>query len=283
MRSPGALGVAALALLLAALGSAAPAVAQNGDPRLVWRTIETPHFDIHYHEPLGVVARRVAVVAEHAHAVLSEALDNHPDEKVQIVLSDDTDFANGSASALPYDNIRLFVTGPEDFSTLGDYDDWLSELVTHEHTHILHLDQAGGIPAIINAIFGKVYAPNHILPRWFLEGFAVFQESRRTSAGRLRSTLFDMYLRMDALEDRLLRIDQISSGIDDWPHGNVWYLYGSRFIEYIARRHGDQALTRMAHDYADEVLPYGINRMARRATGRSLVELYDGLSSTLGS
>lgn len=280
-------GRARVAALTAALGLAAAALAsgrasaQNGDPRLRWRTIETRHFAIHYHEPLGVVARRVAVVAERAHAVLSDALDNHPDEQIQIVLSDDTDFANGSASALPIDNIRLYATGPEDFSSLGDYDDWLTELVTHEHTHILHLDQIGGIPAIINAIFGKVYAPNHVLPRWFLEGFAVYEESTHTSGGRLRSTYFDMWMRMEVLEDELLSIDQVSTSVDRWPHGNVAYLYGSRFVEFIARRHGQRALTKMAHDYGRQVLPYAVNRMTRRATGRTMVELYDDFTEEI--
>ncbi len=260
------------------LGAAVPAGAGAQavrDTHLTWRTVRTPHFEIHYHEPLGLIARRVATVAERAHSVLAPLLDHYPTERTQVVLTDDTDSANGSAGATPYNHIRLFASGPEDLTPLNDYDDWLTELVTHEHTHVLHLDTIGGIPAVINAIFGKVYPPNSVQPRWFVEGFAVHEESAHTSGGRLRSTMFDMFLRMDALEDRLLTLAQISNEVDRWPHGNVYYLYGSRFVEYVSEQHGREALTRISHEYGRQLVPYGLNRMARRATGRSFVELYD--------
>ena len=263
---------AALALLLA---SQATAAGQGRDPRLTWRTVRTRHFEIHYHEPLGMVARRVAGAAERVHATLAPLLDHWPSERTQVVLSDDADSANASANAVPYNTIRLFATGPEDLAPLSDYDDWLTELITHEHTHVLHLDTISGIPALINAIFGKVYPPNSVQPRWFLEGLAVHEESSNTSAGRLRSSMFDMFMRMDALEGCLLRLDQISHSVDRWPHGNVPYLYGAFFVRYIADQHGHEALTRISHEYGGQVIAFGMNRVARRATGRTFVELYD--------
>ncbi|MCB9592932.1 MAG: PD40 domain-containing protein [Sandaracinaceae bacterium] len=259
----------------------ADAAAQTRDPSMDWRTLDTPHFTIHYHVPLGVLARRLAVVAERAHTTLSEIMGYTADRRTHIVLTDGTDGANGSAFGLPFNVIRLNATAPDAMSELGDYDDWLNMLVLHEHTHIVHLDQWGGIPAIINLLLGKVYAPNHIQPRWLLEGVATWQESRRTAGGRLRSTMFDMYLRMDALEDRFFEIDQISTIADRWPHGNSWYLYGSRFVDYVARHHGREAIARISRDYGESVLPYGINRIARRATGRGWTELYgDFLAET---
>src|SRR4029078_13582508 len=83
---------------------------------------------------------------------------------------DNPESANGSASALPYNAIRLLVTAPEDMSPLGDVDDCYLELVTHDTTHVLHTDNTHGIPAIINAVLGKTYAPNQVQPRWILEG-----------------------------------------------------------------------------------------------------------------
>ncbi|RLB47646.1 MAG: hypothetical protein DRJ42_25010, partial [Deltaproteobacteria bacterium] len=276
---------------LAILGAAAvvPAIfpaqarAQAADPHLTWRTVRTSHFEIHYHEPLGLVARRVAAIAERAHERLAPLLDHEPSEVTRIVLSDNSDFANGSATVIPFNRIRLFATGPEDISALSDFDDWLTLLVTHEHTHILHLDTIGGIPALINMVFGKIYPPNSVQPGWFLEGLATYEESLHTSAGRIRSTVFDMYLRTDALEGRLLRMDQISNAVDRFPRGNVRYLYGSRFIEFIAERYGHEALTAMSHDYGSQLIPYGVNRTAERATGKTLVELYqEWLTATRG-
>ena len=265
----------AFVLSLATLLSAAPVDAQVRDPSLDWRTIDTPHFTVHYHIPLGVLARRVAVVAERAHATLSTVLGYTADRRTQIVLTDNTDSSNGSATALPRNEIRLFATAPSSMSPLGDYDDWLNLLVTHEHTHIVHLDQWSGIASFINILLGKVYSPNQVQPRWILEGVATWQESEQTGGGRVRSTMFDMYLRMDALEDRFFDLDQISNIADRWPHGNVWYLYGSQFVKYVADRHGASAIAAIAREYGNEVLPWGINRVTRRVTGRGWTELYD--------
>lgn len=262
-------------LVLVLLLAPSLAQAQARDPSVQWRTIDTPHFTIHYHIPLGVLARRVALVAERAHSTLTEILGNHADRRTHIALSDGTDGANGSAIAVPYNVIRLNATAPSAMSPLGDYDDWLNMLVTHEHTHIVQLDQWSGVASFINILLGKVYAPNHVQPRWILEGIATWQETERTSAGRGRSTMFDMYLRMDALEDRFFDIDQLSNIADRWPHGNIWYLYGSRFIEYVANRHGREAIATFVREYGDEVIPWGINRVAARATGQSWVDLYE--------
>jgi len=83
----------------------------------------------------------------------------------EIVVTDDTDSANGSASTLPYNTVRLFATAPDDMSPLADYDNWINELVTHEYTHILQIDNTSGLPALGNAILGKTFAPNQAQPR----------------------------------------------------------------------------------------------------------------------
>ncbi|MDQ3031289.1 MAG: BamA/TamA family outer membrane protein [Myxococcota bacterium] len=269
-----ALGIALGIALIGATGGRS-ARAQPRDPLLTWHTIRTPHFVITYHEPLGYVARRVAAVAERAHSSLATILDHEPAERVQIVLTDDADAANGSATALPFDTIRLYAEAPDDLSPLAEYDDWMTTLVTHEHTHILHLGNASGLPSLVNLLLGRVYMPNHVQPRWFLEGLAVYEETEQTSGGRLRSAQWDMYLRMDALEERFWDIDQVSTSADRWPHGNAAYLYGSYFVRFIAERYGRIALAQIAREYGSSILPYGINRVAQRATGHTFVELWD--------
>lgn len=252
-----------------------PVSAQARDPHLKWRTIRSEHFALHYHEPLGLVARRALAIAERAHATLVPVMGHRPHEITHIVLSDNTDSANGSANAIPYNHINLFATAPDALSPLADHDDWLNELIIHEYVHVLHLDTIHGVPALVNKVLGKVWPPNSIQPRWFVEGLAVVQESDHTAGGRLRSTTFDMYLRMDALEGQFLRLDQISNGVNRWPYGNVWYLYGSNFLEFVADRHGRHVLKDMSHDYGGNIVPYSLNRTAKRATGETFDEMYE--------
>jgi hypothetical protein len=68
------------------------------DPRLRFKTISTPRFDIHYHDD-AVLARRLAVAAESVarnstgHSVLRR--------RVQVILVNQSDLANGWATPLP--------------------------------------------------------------------------------------------------------------------------------------------------------------------------------------
>jgi hypothetical protein len=258
--------------IAAELAAAGPVGA--ADPALVWRTIESAHFVVHYHEPLGDVARRVVAVAEQAHSSLQPEFRHTPAERTQIVISDETDDSNGFAQATPRNAIRLFAVAPSGLSSLGDHDDWLYSLTVHEYSHILHLDTIGGLPALYNRIFGKVWAPNEANPGWLVEGIATYEESRQSAGGRVRNALFDAELRMPVLSGRHLRIDQVSSGPRSWPHGNAAYLHGGHFLSYVFAAHGDDKLAALSWDYGSSPVPYGLNRSIRRATGEGFVELY---------
>lgn len=269
MRKVFALLVALLALVFA------PAAAKAAnDPSLRWYTIETDHFRITYHSGIEEVAQHVANVCEDIHGTMSHVMAWDPHGKTEIVLTDFAESANGSATALPYNAIRLIVTAPEDLSPLGDVDDWYLELITHEYTHVLHTDNIHGIPALINALIGKTYAPNQVQPRWILEGIGVYQESTRTSAGRLRNSQWEMFLRTDVLADNVASLDQISNTVRRWPQGNLFYVYGSWFIDWLAETYGSDIIPKMSRYYGAQILPWGVNRAIRRATGRTYEELY---------
>ena len=274
--------VARLACLIAIAVAGLAGPARAGDPTLVHRTIETEHFIVHYYEPLGDVARRLAVVAERAHRTLSPALDHQPDGKTIIMLVDDTDSANGFASVLPRNMVQVFATGPTGFNELDDHDDWLYGLIAHEYTHILHLDTMEGLPTIYNRIFGKVWSPNQIMPRWIIEGLAVYEESRRSAGGRARGSRFDQYVRAarDAHND--LRLDEVSGAPRRFPHGNTIYVYGSQFLRYVFERFGDDVPRKMAHESGSYAPPFAVNRQIARVVGKPFTELYDDWKRYLG-
>jgi len=266
--------VRALAVVAAVLAALA-ARAHAGDPTQVWRTVETAHFQVHYHEPLGDVARKVAVSAERAHATLSRALGHVPEGQTHIVVVDDTDGSNGFASVLPRNDITLFTSAPPDTSALGDHDDWLYNLTSHEYTHIVHLDTIEGIPRLYNRLFGKTWAPNQLQPRWVIEGLATYEESKRSASGRTRHALFDMQIRIATLLGNDRRLDEISTGPRRWPHGNAAYLHGSYFLKYIFDRYGDDKAADMSHSYGSNPIPYALSRSIHRTTGRTFVDLFD--------
>ncbi len=244
------------------------------DPSREYWTLESEHFRVTYPDNLESVARRVITLSETIHDRITPEMQFTPEYKTEFVLNDDTDGANGSASPIPYDTIRLFVTAPDDLSNLGDYDDWFLSLITHEYTHILHTGNISGVAAIVNRVLGRTFSPNSAQPRWLIEGLAVVYESDFTTGGRIRSSLFDAYLRADVLEDNFAGLDQISSGADRWPYGNIYYLYGSRFMRWMADIYGPQIFSAISADYGATTIPLGINRAIRRVTGVTYEDLY---------
>lgn len=262
---------AATVCLLVALR---PPPAAAGDPTRVWKTVETEHFVISYYEPLGEVARRVGLVAERAHKVLVPAFGHAPADKTLIIITDDTDGSNGFANVLPRNAIHLFASAPQGTSSLADHDDWLYGLTAHEYVHILHLDTIGGLPAWVNRVVGKTWAPNQVQPRWIIEGIATYEESKRSSSGRTRNALFDMDLRVHTLAGKDLDLDAITGGPRAWPQGSAAYQYGSHFLKYVFDRYGDDKLRAMSHDYGSNPIPWGVNKSITRATGRPFTELY---------
>ena len=114
-------------------------------------------------------------------------------------------------------------------------------LITHEYTHVLQLDMDnGGYGGVFRTLFGRspFSFPNAFQPEWLIEGLATYEETAQTSGGRGRSAGADMVLRMATLEGQV-PVPQPDDGFPDtWPSGNVPYLFGASFTQYIADKYG---------------------------------------------
>lgn len=270
-------------LLLATLLLPITVAAQPYDPSFRWRTLDTDHFRIHFHQGEEAMAQRVAGYAERAHSRLSPALGWTPEGRTHIVLSDDSDSANGMASPWHYNVIRLFVTPPPGRSELNDYRDWMETLVEHEYTHILHLDDVGGLPAVANRIFGRFWFPNALLPTWMIEGLAVLHESSGDPfTGRNASALHDMYARALVVEPPgFPELAVASNAALDWPAGDVPYLLGGKLLERLRERGGDAAIAAFVADQGQRIWPFWPSRSAQLAFGEDFPALWDDLRARL--
>lgn len=192
-----------------------------------------------------------------------------------MVLTDHTDSANGSATAFGRPSIVLHAAPPDDLSILGDFDDWLFILVAHEYAHVLHLGTTGGATDWLTSLFGNLFNTNAIQPRMLVEGLATYHESLFSTAGRMRSSLADMYLRADFLEGRVLSLGQLTGGPLRWPRGTAWYLYGGNFLAYVAETRGDESLRAYSQSYGSSVLPYLLDPHWKKSTESSLGALWE--------
>ncbi len=250
-------------------------IAVNGatqfDPGLRFRTLETPHFSVHYHDGEDGLALEAATIAEDVHEELTAFMRWQPKEKTQLVLLDIYDEANGLATPFPVNTVFAYATQPG----LGfdRYEDWLRLLITHEYTHILHMDMVEGFPAFLRTIFGRWVFTNAVQPIWQLEGMTVFNETEFTEGGRARGALYNAMLRTAVLENELKRIDQASTAPSSWPGGTTPYLYGGMFDSYLAEHYGREKLVAFSHRYSGAV-PFTQNITAKKVFGKSYYQLW---------
>jgi hypothetical protein len=249
-------------------------LSSGGDPDRIFFTIKTEHFNIHYEDGLDHTAQELAVIAEEIHSDLSVVFQWEVKKRTDVVLTDSTDSANGSASVIGKPVIRLYVTAPSVESSLQSHDHWLRALFVHEYAHIVHLSIRGHFPDFFNTIFGDVYLPNQMAPRWFIEGLAVLIETHQTTSGRIRSSQFQMFIRTAALEDTLLNLGQASNNPRQYLRGSHSYIYGAMFLKYIYQKFGMDKIVAFCHEYGKSVIPYGMNRIFREIFGQDVQELY---------
>lgn len=251
-----------------AQNSAAVAWQQENDK---WLSFTTEHFQFNYLEDHQVQADRAAIIAEKAWPVITSSLNWEPEDKVQVVMVDDYDFSNGFASPLPYNQIRLFLSPPENMSGLASYDDWMNLLITHELTHVVQLDMAMGAPSVLRKILGRniLTFPHAFTPGFMIEGLAVYQETdHQAGLGRGQSTSYEMLMRAEVI-DGIDELSQITVPLRDWPFGKQ-YLYGYYYYAFLAEVYGQQKITEYHNSYSRKLLPFFLqNRTARITFGKS--------------
>ncbi|MFT6229585.1 MAG: hypothetical protein ACJAZO_000069, partial [Myxococcota bacterium] len=255
-----------LSLLLALTANAA-----TYDPELRWRTLSTEHFNIHFHQGEEVLAEEFSFMVEDVYDTMTDELLWQPRRRTELVLVDRTDSANGFAGVIPYNAITIYVTHPKGDSTLSLHESWPEAIFTHELTHVLHMDTNHAWVRLARAVVGRIATTNDISPRWMVEGLATFQETRYTSGGRGRTPQVEMIKRTSVLADDIPPLGNLDGYQADPPGGNLRYLYGQDFMQFVADESGEDVWTRWTHTYGSG-LPYILP--SKKVFGRELVPMY---------
>lgn len=272
-RGAGLLGLA-FALLLAARPAGAATIFDPAEP---WITIETAHFRVNATRANLESARLVAAYAEEAHARLSPELDSEPERKTELTCLDEEDTTNGFGFPLPNNQIFIYLTSPHEDMLDSRYDAWLRDLVTHEYTHVLHLEKTRGLPALVKRTLGRSYFPNMFLPVFLIEGLAVDAETRHSTGGRGRSAYYEAITRLAALEDALPDIDRVSGYyVADHPAGELPYVYGMAFYRTLREQYGPDAARKLAERTAESPFfgLHGLDDAMRAVTGQDAAGLW---------
>jgi len=246
------------------------------DSNLSWKTIETEHFLIHYHDGEEQIARDFIPTANKIHDEVTGYLNWVPQDKVNVVLTDEYDLSNGWATVFPRNNTNIFLSAPDDLNSLEDHNGWLEMVFRHEYIHIVHLDKARGAPLFIRKIFGReglfipTVFPNAYQPGWFIEGLATYGEtSHNEGIGRGQSTYYDMLMRGEVMGG-VKELRRINQPIGSWPGGTIRYLYGVNYHEFIRDQYGDKKIRAMVEGLSDNVVPFRVDSNTRNTFGKDL-------------
>lgn len=274
--------LAMLVMFCAAYVLNGTSLAAQVDPTGKIRTLRTEHFRVHYPVALDSLARRSAFVAERAWNELAKTLVT-PAVPVDLLLQDNVDLSNGFAQVFPSNRITIYATPPVATNELRFHDDWLRLVITHELTHIFHLDRAGGLWRVGRTVFGRSLAlfPNAYLPSWVTEGIAVHYESKLTGGGRLVGTESRVVALAAAHANDIHGPDAWSSATTRYPRGQTAYVWGSLLMDREASLGGEGSMRKFIDQTATFPIPFLLNRSAKKAFGKTFFGSFAGYRDSL--
>src|SRR5690554_3936774 len=242
-----------------------------------WQSRSSEHFIIHFPDSLDATATQALAIAEQVHITLIPFFAKAPQAKTEIVLVDDYDYSNGWATALPFNQIRLYVNPPETVDSLEHMDDCLHGLILHEYVHILHLDMGAGATQFGRRIFVRLpwLFPHQFTPSLFKEGLAVYLETDKEQGyGRLDGSYLPMQMRAELLSHDGDDLNRAVIPLRDWPSAKP-YLYGAYFWSFVSDRYGEEKIRKYLHAYSHQIIPYFFqNRVAKSVFGKDFEALW---------
>jgi hypothetical protein len=203
---------------------------QRTHPELKWQTLETEHFNIHFHQGIETIARKGAAVAEQAYEPIMSQLGLRDFGKTDIVFSAEDEIMNGFA--MPSDQIFIWVSQNDVAGHFSGSDKWLEMVVTHEFQHVAQFQAHRTWAGILGGVS---------IPLWWYEGMAEYMtEVWRVGRSDLQMKVHTYRNTMDALD----------------PHDN-----GYAKVLYLASKYGDSTLVnisshRLFLDSAHKRYPY---------------------------
>ena len=132
-------------------------------PELKWRTLETEHFDVHYHEGIRDIAVQGASIAEQIRPTLMKQMGLNTLRRLDIVFTSEDEILNGFA--MPSNHTVIWVDQNDAALWEGD-EKWLRSVLAHEMQHLVFFNTVKTwLPEPMSTLISGV-------PGWVVEGLA---------------------------------------------------------------------------------------------------------------
>ena len=241
-------------LALAFLVAADPAAAQL-------KTLETEKLRIVY--PGGAESFLIPYLGKaflNSMAFQRRIFGFDPKDKVNLLLVDFSDSGNASAGAVPNNGMTFYLAPANYAYETFSSNERMNTYMNHELVHVSTMDRGLSSERLFRKVFaGKVApvashpesvlyflltAPRVAVPRWYLEGSAVFFETFMAGGiGRAQGGYDEMVFRA-MVKDHSRFYDPlglVSEGVKiDFQLSANAYLYGTRFMSWLAFEHSPE-------------------------------------------
>ena len=186
-------------------------------PELIWETIKTKNFNIHYHSDIYEIAIKGANIAEKVRPILMEQVGLKELKKLDIVFTAEDEVMNGFAVPANY---TVIWVDQNDVAVWSEDEKWLRTVVAHELQHLVYFNVINSwLPSPMGQLYGQT-------PTWFVEGLAEYFTEK------WRPFRFDISHKYHTLKNSLHKIKD--------PHND-----GFSKVLYFADKYGDQKLVQI--------------------------------------
>ncbi len=227
------------------------------------RTRQTRDLDLVYYDKAHeYLTYHLARSFENSLNFDKKLFDYTPSEPVVILMQDFGDYGHGGTSTVPWNYISIGIEPFDYVYETMPANERMNWLMHHELVHVVATDKGAGSDLMFRRLFhGKVApikeqplsmiysymtSPRWYSPRWYHEGIAVFLETWMAGGvGRVLGGYDEMVFRTMVLEDSyfydVVGLESEGTTID-FQVGQNSYLYGTRFMTWLAAEHGPEKL-----------------------------------------
>ena len=235
----------------------------NAYGQLKFQSLETEYLRVvYYDEAHSYVLPHLARCFENSMGFYREFFGYTPTEKVTVLLQDFDDYGYAGTSTIPNNYITLGIEPYEYVYETCPTNERFNWVMSHELLHVVVSEKSAGADDFWRKVFFGKVAPNstnpgslfysyltnprRYAPRWYHEGIAVFMETWLAGGigralGGYDEMVFRTMVQGDAYFYDVVGLESEGTA-SDFQIGQNSYLYGTRFMSYLAYHYGPEKL-----------------------------------------
>lgn len=256
---------------------------EQNPPNILWKSIETPHFQIIFPSEIEDEAQRVANTMEIVCKYDTSSLKTYP-KPVSLVLNNREMISNAYAALAPR-YMQFYLKPPQRVTNLSSLD-WVQLLAIHEYRHIVQYSKNRRyFTKFMTYLFGDIglLMMQYSIPNWFFEGDAIIAETVLTKGGRGRVPAFAMPIRAYAMENINFTYDRAYLGTYRTFYPS-WYHLGYHLTTYGRNNYGkyfwENVLDRTSKF---SFWPYAFGNSLKKQSGMNIKQFYNAAIHELDS